>query len=54
VIEVLAFIAVSAGDNDARSFTRESQSGGSTDAGERAGYENCATGHLIFNRLSCR
>jgi hypothetical protein len=44
---------VSAGDNDARSFTRESQGRGPTDAGQRAGDENCGSRHLIFSWLDC-
>jgi hypothetical protein len=42
---------VSARDDDARSFTRESQCRGSTDAGQRASDENYGTGHWIFSWL---
>jgi hypothetical protein len=40
---------LSAGDNDARSFTRQSQSRQPTDAGDK----NCGSGHLIFSGPDC-
>ena len=35
--KALAFIVVSAGDNDTRTFLRESQGGGTSDTGQGAG-----------------